>query len=199
MFKAMGHRLQELMILFFLAIFSKAAEGLKPCRAIVAPDAANNNYCLSWRLAVEANNVRGWWTVPARCLHYVEAYMVGGQYDRDIDLITEQILSYVSGIVLSGDGMDAWILDVDDTCLSNIFYYKGKRYGCDPYDPAAFKAWVLKERCTAIPAVFRLFQVLVESGFKVFIVTGRDQTLGQATIHNLHNQGFIGYERLFLR
>lgn len=130
MFKAMAQCLKELIFLYFLAIFSKAAEGLKPySRATVAPDAVNNNYCLSWRLAAEANNLRGWRTVPAQCMHYIEAYMMGGQYERDLDFITEQILSYVSEVVLSGDGMDAWILDVDDTCISNIFYYKKKRYG----------------------------------------------------------------------
>ncbi|KAJ9185539.1 hypothetical protein P3X46_005163 [Hevea brasiliensis] len=201
MFSTMAQRLQELMVLFFLAIFSKAVAGLKPyTRANLMPDAANNNYCLSWRLAVEANNVRGWRTVPAQCLRYIEAYMIGGQYDRDLEFITQQIWSYVSGIVPSSDGLDAWILDVDDTCISNVFYYKGKRYGCDPYDPAGFKAWALMGGCPAIPPLLRLFLDLVEGGFKVFLVTGRDQeSLGQATADNLHNQGFIGYERLILR
>ena len=71
---------------------------------------------------------------------------------------------------------------------------------CDPYDPAGFRAWALKGGCPAIPAVLGLFEYLVQSGFKVFLVTGRDQeTLGQVTIDNLHNQGFIGYERIILR
>ena len=79
---------------------------------------------------MEANNVREWRTVPSQCLSYVEAYMLGGQYDRDLDLIVDQILSYINEIVPSDDGaMDAWILDVDDTCISNLFYYRGKRYG----------------------------------------------------------------------
>ncbi|KAJ6381571.1 hypothetical protein OIU77_030284 [Salix suchowensis] len=156
------------------------------------------SYFLSWRLAVEANNARGWRTVPSQCSSYVEAYMLGGQYDRDLDLIVDQILSYINEIVPSDDGaMDAWILDVDDTCISNLFYYRGKRYGCDPFDPAGFKAWALKGGCPAIPAVLGLFKYLVRNGFKVFLITGRDQeTLGQATTDNLHNQGFIGYERL---
>lgn len=71
---------------------------------------------------------------------------------------------------------------------------------CDPYDPQGFKAWAMKGGCPAIPAVLRLFNQLVESGFKVFLVTGRDEeTLFQATSENLNNQGFIGYERLILR
>ncbi|KAJ4832539.1 hypothetical protein Tsubulata_000100 [Turnera subulata] len=169
MISEMMERLQEVLIFLFLAIFPKAT-GFKPCTKDSTSIDVGSAYCLSWRLGVEANNVRAWRTVPAQCFRYVETYMIGGQYDRDIGLIVEQILSYANQIYLSDDGMDAWILDVDDTCISNLLYYRGKRYG------------------------------LVQRGFKVFLLTGRDQeTLGQATLDNLQYQGFIGYERLILR
>lgn len=70
----------------------------------------------------------------------------------------------------------------------------------DPYDPPAFKTWAKKGECLAIPAIRRLFSKLVEMGFKVFLVTGRDEeNFGQITTENLHKQGFEGYERLVLR
>ncbi|TXG57493.1 hypothetical protein EZV62_015322 [Acer yangbiense] len=200
MFKAVMQPIREVLLFLFLAIFSKAT-GMKSCynsRATVPSD--GSSYCLSWRLAVEANNVRAWRTVPTQCLRYVESYMIDGQYDRDVELIVEQILSYVNQIALSDNGMDAWILDVDDTCISNVFYYKGKRYGCDPYDPSGFRAWALKGGCPGIPAVVGMFSTLVNGGFKVILVTGRDEeTFGQITRDNLHNQGFYGYDRLIMR
>ncbi|XP_065854698.1 LOW QUALITY PROTEIN: acid phosphatase 1 [Euphorbia lathyris] len=158
-------------------------------------------YCLSWRLAVEANNVCGWRTVPTtQCLGYVEGYMRGGQYKFDVELVINEITSFAKGIVVSDDGLDAWILDVDDTCISNLFYYKTKRYGCDPYDPEGFKTWAMKGECPAIPPVLRLFQELITNGFKVFLLTERDKdTLGLTTLHNLYNQGFLGYHRLIMR
>lgn len=121
--------IKEVLLFLLLAIFSKAT-GTKdyPYSRYRMPG-DGGSYCLSWRLAVEANNVRAWRTVPTQCLRYVESYMIGGQYDRDVELVVEQILIYVNEVVLSGDGMDAWILDVDDTCISNVYYYKGKRYG----------------------------------------------------------------------
>lgn len=71
---------------------------------------------------------------------------------------------------------------------------------CEPYDPQGFKMWASKGGSPAIPATLRLFNKLVEAGFKVILITGRDEeTLYQATSDNLHNQGFIGYERLILR
>ncbi|KAJ4704203.1 putative Acid phosphatase 1 [Melia azedarach] len=198
--RAMMQPIKEILVLLFLAIFSKAT-GLKYAYSRgsgVPSDGAS--YCLSWRLGVEANNVRAWRTVPTQCLRYVENYMIGGQYDRDVELIVEQILSYVSDIVVSSGGLDAWILDVDDTCISNVFYYRGKRFGCDPYDPAGFKSWALKGGCPAIPAVLGLYRQLVDRGFRVILLTGRDEeTFGQVTRDNLHNQGFTGYERLIMR
>lgn len=71
---------------------------------------------------------------------------------------------------------------------------------CEPYDPNGFRAWALKGGCPAIPSVLRLFNKLVETGFKVVLVTGRDEeTFGQVTHDNLHNQGFTGYHRMIMR
>ncbi|PWA48576.1 Acid phosphatase (Class B) [Artemisia annua] len=160
----------------------------------------SSSYCLSWRLAVETNNIKGWRTVPIQCLRHVEAYILGGQYDSDLNLIVDQISSYIDAIDVSDDGLDAWVLDVDDTCLSNIFYYEGKRFGGDPYDPHAFKEWASRGICPAIPPILRLFVKLIQRRFKVFLISGRDETtLGQTTLYNLHFQGFFGFERLILR
>ncbi|KAF7143583.1 hypothetical protein RHSIM_Rhsim05G0232700 [Rhododendron simsii] len=200
MISAAMQQIWEVFIVLFFATFTKSAY-TRSCGRPSAPlpdDSAS--YCLSWRLGVEANNVRAWRTVPTQCLRHIENYMTGGQYERDLNFIMEHIESYIDTIQLSEDGLDAWILDVDDTCISNVFYYRGKRFGCDPFDPDGFRKWALRGGCPAIPAVQRLFNNLVGSGFKVFLVTGRDEeTLGQATLDNLHNQGFIGYEKLIMR
>jgi hypothetical protein len=124
----MAQRIGEVLSFLVLAVFCKATSAMPSTwRASLPHEEAS--YCLSWRLAVEANNVRPWRTVPTHCLGYIETYMIGGQYFRDLDFIMDQILSYANEIILSGDGMDAWILDVDDTCISNVIYYGGKRYG----------------------------------------------------------------------
>ncbi|KAK9986332.1 hypothetical protein SO802_031283 [Lithocarpus litseifolius] len=202
MIRAMVHRVREVFIYLFLAVFYKATGTVKPYwrpGSGLSPD-NDRAYCLSWRLGVETNNVRAWRTVPSECKEYIETYMTRGQYYLDLNFITNQISTYADEIALSNDGMDAWILDIDDTCISNIIYYQGKRYGCDPYDPLGFKAWAMKGECSAIPFMLGLFDRLVQSGFKVILLTGRDEeTLGQATTDNLHSQGFIGYERLIFR
>ncbi|OIS96448.1 PREDICTED: acid phosphatase 1 isoform X2 [Nicotiana attenuata] len=197
-------QIRELLMLLLLASCSKLTASTTvwmPMWQQKYIEEKADSYCLSWRLGVETNNIRAWRTVPTHCLRYVENYMMRGQYERDVELIIDHVMDYVNDdVVLSNDGLDAWILDVDDTCLSNLFYYQGKRFGVDPYDPKGFHEWASKGVCPAIPAVLRLYNKLIESGFRVFLVTGRSEsTLGQATLYNLHNQGFLGYERLTLR
>eukprot|EP00268_Persea_americana_P041954 TRINITY_DN41941_c0_g1_i2.p1 TRINITY_DN41941_c0_g1~~TRINITY_DN41941_c0_g1_i2.p1 ORF type:complete len:296 (-),score=36.53 TRINITY_DN41941_c0_g1_i2:83-844(-) len=188
--------LWELLLLVFISMFSKTIGG-KPSSWFVPVE---TGYCTSWRVAVEAYNERAWRTVPVQCLRYVENYMLGGQYDQDINMVVEQIYNYMRDVAPAADGKDAWILDIDDTCLSNLLYYQGKRFGVDPFDPAAFSNWVQSRCCPAIPAVHGLFWKLINSGFKVFLLSGRDEeTMGESTADNLHNLGFLGYERLILR
>ncbi|XP_068644574.1 acid phosphatase 1 isoform X1 [Aristolochia californica] len=185
----------EVFVLMFISVFSKTEAKHTSRLSLPIED-----HCLSWRVGVEANNVRAWRSVPIQCLFYVEHYMLGGQYDRDVSMVVQQIYQYMADIVPGDDGKDAWILDVDDTCLSNLCYYQGKRYGVDPFDSIAFEKWAMKASCPAIPAVLGLFERLIDSGFKVFLLSGRDEEkLGIPTIENLENQGIVGYERIILR
>ncbi|XP_073113557.1 acid phosphatase 1 isoform X2 [Elaeis guineensis] len=187
----------ELLLLILANLFSRGTGMMLGPRSSMAVDSC---YCLSWRFAVEANNAQAWRMVPAQCVFYVENYMLAGQYNKDLDMVMEQISTYLNGIVAADDGMDAWVLDIDDTCLSNLWYYEGKRFGGDPWDPSTFKSWAQGGLCPAIPAVLRLYKRLKKGGFNVFLLTGRDEeALGAPTARNLHAQGFIGYERLILR
>ncbi|KAG0546343.1 hypothetical protein BDA96_02G439400 [Sorghum bicolor] len=157
-------------------------------------------YCLTWRVMVEANNAKGWRTVPAQCVGYVRGYMAWGQYHRDVAAVAEQAAAYATQVAppAGGDGLDAWVLDVDDTCLSNQPYYQVKQFGA--YDPVAFRAWASRAICPGIPAMQWLLQTLRSRGFRVFVVTGRDEeTLGSCTAANLAAAGFSGYDRLIMR
>ncbi|KAL1819217.1 hypothetical protein ACET3Z_014086 [Daucus carota] len=199
--------IRGVVVIFMVAVLAEVGKGARSLSSNWKPRLEGGNYdysysyCLSWRLAAETNDIRGWRTVPSECLRHVQSYMLLGQYNLDLNLIIfEHIFPYINSIPLSNDGYDAWILDIDDTCLSNIVYYKLRQFGCEPYDPQGFKMWASRGGCPAVPATLRLFNKLVETGLKVILVSGRDEeTLYQATADNLHNQGFIGYERLILR
>lgn len=125
-------RLATLAVALVLAPWLQAAEGA-PWFWPPMPIGGDDPYCLSWRVMVEANNAKGWRTVPAQCVGYVRGYMAWGQYSRDVGGVAEAAVAYAAQIAPpaggGGDGRDAWVLDVDDTCLSNQPYYQLKQFG----------------------------------------------------------------------
>ncbi|KAF3331865.1 acid phosphatase 1 [Carex littledalei] len=113
--------------------------------------------------------------------------------------LMEMISMYLDGMDAGDDGMDAWVLDIDDTCLSNLLYYRGKQFGGMLFDTAALK-WAAKGMCSAILPVLDLFNKLIERGYKVFLLTGQDDlTFRDITTANLQDQGYFGYKRLIMR
>lgn len=128
--------IRVVVVIFIVAVLAEVGETGRHLRSNWKPKVEGSNYdysysyCLSWRLAAETNDIRGWRTVPSECLRHVQSYMLLGQYNLDLNLIIfEHIFPYINSIPLSNDGYDAWILDVDDTCLSNIMYYKLRQFG----------------------------------------------------------------------
>lgn len=88
------------------------------------------NYCESWRINVELNNIRGFEVVPEECVEYIKKYMTSSQYKADSERAIEEVTLYLSSCcTLKGDGKDAWIFDVDDTLLSTVPYYKKHGFG----------------------------------------------------------------------
>lgn len=88
------------------------------------------NYCESWRINVELNNIRGFSVVPQECVEHVKKYMTSSQYKADSVRAVEEIRLYLSGCcTLKGDGKDSWIFDIDETLLSTIPYYKKHGFG----------------------------------------------------------------------
>lgn len=79
--------------------------------------------CLSWRLAVETNNLQGWKLVPQSCEDYVGNYMLGQQYRHDCEVVADAAIEYAKTVEVAGDGKDLWVFDIDETSLSNIPYY----------------------------------------------------------------------------
>ncbi|CAM0907624.1 unnamed protein product [Alopecurus aequalis] len=193
---ALDRRRLIVLLVGFLLVLDKAADGAPWS---FWPPGGDPGVCLSWRVMVEANNAKFWRAVPAPCVGYVWAYMAWGQYGRDVSTAADEIAAYAATQAPAGDdGLDAWVLDVDDTCLSNLLYYQAKQFG--PYDPAAFKAWASRGMCPGIPPMVGLFRTLKAAGFRVFLLSGRDEeALGACTAANLAAAGFAGYDRLIMR
>nr|BAJ89326.1 predicted protein [Hordeum vulgare subsp. vulgare]BAJ94050.1 predicted protein [Hordeum vulgare subsp. vulgare] len=155
--------------------------------------------CDSWRLGVEAHNVRDWKTVPASCEDYVGHYMVGDHYRRDSKVVIDQAIAYVDSLKLAGNGKEVWVFDVDETTLSNLPYYAKHGFGATPFNSTSFRAYAREGSAPALPETKRLYNKLLSVGIKPVILTGRRENLRASTTTNLRSQGYSRWMKLLLK
>eukprot|EP01018_Ginkgo_biloba_P016039 Gb_01129 [translate_table: standard] len=179
------------IVMVFVFIWAKIADG--------SNEPLESTYCLSWKLNVELNNIQNWKAVPEECVKYIEHYMLEGQYEKDVATAIDHAILYAKEFRPVGDGMDVWILDVDDTSLSNLEYYKGRKFGGELFDPISFNIWALSGQCPALSPTLELYKQLIASGFKVFFISGRHESQRIITEENLISKGYTDWAGLILR
>jgi acid phosphatase len=155
--------------------------------------------CTSWRFAGEANNLSPWKTVPKECAEYVKEYMTGKGYVYDLEIVSNEAGEFAKSIQLKDDGLDAWIFDIDETLLSNLPYYSAHGYGFEVFDHGKFDAWVEKGVAPAIEPSLKLYEDVLNLGYKVILLTGRKESHRAVTVDNLINAGFRDWHQLILR
>ncbi|KAI3521469.1 hypothetical protein L1887_10937 [Cichorium endivia] len=157
--------------------------------------------CLSWRLAVETNNLQNWTVIPLACKDYVGHYMLGKQYRQDVDLVTAEAYEFAKGLNLAGDGMDVWVFDIDETTISNLPYYARDSvgFGAVPLNLTTFNAWLEEAAGLAIPGSLKLYKKLIALGFKIVFLTGTEEIHREARTKNLKAVGYTTWEKLILR
>ncbi|KAF8027609.1 hypothetical protein BT93_E0502 [Corymbia citriodora subsp. variegata] len=152
--------------------------------------------CLSWRLAVETDNIRNWDVVPSVCENYV-----GHQYRKDSNAVAWAAYQYAKGLTLKKDGKDVWIFDIDDTSLSNLPYYArpDNAFGAKEYNETTFTEWELEGKAPALPATLGLYKRLLKLGFKIVFISGKSESLRAITIYNMKKVGYYTWEKLVLK
>ncbi|MCD7449255.1 hypothetical protein HAX54_050995 [Datura stramonium] len=157
--------------------------------------------CLSWRLAVETNNLKDWKLVPSVCENYVGHYMLGKQYRRDCEFVAKEAIAYAKGLKLGGDGKDVWVFDIDETTLSNLPYYARSdvAFGAIPYNSAKFHEWISEAKAPAIPSILGVYKTLLSLGIKPIFLTGTREIFRQVRIENLKKVGYTNWEILILK
>ncbi|KAJ4783521.1 hypothetical protein LUZ62_034767 [Rhynchospora pubera] len=155
--------------------------------------------CDSWRFAAEANNLAPWRVVPTECGAYVRDYVTGLAYRFDLEMVARESLNHARTVEIKGDGMDAWIFDIDETLLSNLPYYTSHGYGLELFNAHEFDIWVEKAIAPAIESSLILYEEVRSLGFKIFLLTGRSEGHMNVTIENLKRAGFLHWDKLILR
>jgi predicted secreted acid phosphatase len=134
----------------------------------------------------------------------ITEYKRSGAYDRDVAAVIENAQSYIvrrARLVRT----PAIILDIDETTLSNWPEIQANDYGriasgsCNlPSGPCGSTSWVASAQADAIAPTLKLFHAAKASGVSIFFVTGRSETVREATETNLRKAGYDGWTALIM-
>ncbi|CAH1453041.1 unnamed protein product [Lactuca virosa] len=158
------------------------------------------NYCESWRINVELNNIREFSVVPSECTDYIGKYMSGAQFKADSEATIEECTLYLNThCEIKKDGKDAWIFDIDDTLLSTVPFYKKHGNGGEKLNATDLEGWMAQGKATAIDYSWNFFNDIKRRGMQIILISSRKEYLRDATIDNLVDAGFHGWKSLYLR
>jgi predicted secreted acid phosphatase len=101
----------------------------------------------------------------------------------------------------------ALVLDIDETSRSNWEGLAANDFGrvaggsCDtlPQGPCGLVAWTQLARATVIEPTLAVYRAAQQDGVTVFFITGRDESMRDATVRNLAGAGYTDYAELVMQ
>lgn len=90
----------------------------------------------------------------------------------------------------------AVVFDIDETLLSNWPYLSAVQFAIAP---DTFAAWTKRERGIALEPMRAVYARAQARGIPIFLVTGRGETLREATRRDLTEAGYSGWSGLFMK
>jgi len=121
-----------------------------------------------------------------------------GCYTKSLELQEQRAMALLESAAAyrKAGEKPALVLDIDDTSLSTWPELSANDFG---FVSSVWNAWAETSSAPAIPGTLRLFKRAQELGVAVFFITGRADTLRDATERNLHNAGYDKWDGLTLR
>jgi hypothetical protein len=120
-----------------------------------------------------------------------------GCYTKALDLEEQHAMAFLERAAAhkkAGEKL-ALVLDIDDTSLSTWPEISAADFG---FVSNEWQTWAESASAPVIPGTLRLFKRAQELSVAVFFITGRADTLRDATERNLHSAGYDKWDGLAL-
>ncbi|XP_057773177.1 acid phosphatase 1-like [Salvia miltiorrhiza] len=197
-------RLSLLVFVAFTLLSSSHADAeFNPIRQLGRHSVGSDDYkvnCQSFRVGVEANNLRDWITIPSYCKSYIKTYLQKNQYSLDVEAIAFEAVDYAESLQKDVFLKDIWVFDIEETLLSNLGYLASSSvdFGTQQVYATPYYEW-LTSNATVVPAILELYNAVVENGFEIVLLSEAPESIGDALVQALQNAGFSGWTKLILK
>lgn len=124
----------------------------------------------------------------------VQDYYESGRYSKDMKEIIANAEDEINNIKLTKNSV--MVFDVDETALSN---YEGVTRVHFGYVESLWDEWINEAKAPATPEVKALYDFVISKNIDVIFITGRDNSLYNATYKNLKSAGYTKFDTLILK
>ncbi len=121
-------------------------------------------------------------------------YYESGKFDRELNNVVDKAIEQFRNISLQDS--DAVIFDIDETALSNYKINKELDFG---YIQSMWDDWVQEAKAPAMSGVKRLYDYILQKGFRIVFITGRKDFQYNSTYKNLLSAGYTKFDTLIVR
>lgn len=126
----------------------------------------------------------------------IKTYYYSGNWQNSTKCVTKKAKEILNKYLPIADKKLAVVFDIDDTLLSTFEINLLNDFG---YIKSRNRAWEQKAEAPPIEPMLDLYNFLIDSGFAVFLLTGREEFQRAATIKNLSKAGFKKWKGLYLK
>jgi len=151
-------------------------------------------------LAIAALLVAGCASEPKPNLTHAKWRMVdwhdSGAYLRDFAVASQRADKILDRCLCKLPPNAAIVFDIDETLLSNWQFLRDNDFGVTM---TAFAPWAQTSRDTALDPMGKVFAKARAYRIPIFLISGRPESLRNATERNLNNAGYWGWTHLYLR
>jgi acid phosphatase len=162
------------------------------------PVAASNQPVLRFAPVAPGERIPNLQKFTDELKQYHECTCKCGCYGRDLNLQSERAIAFLRRRAAHGakEHKLAVVLDIDETTLSN--YPEMLKTGF-VFNQKESDAWIDAGSAKAIPGTLNIYNEAKKLGATVFFLTGRGESLREATERNLRAEGFDGWQQLIMR
>ena len=126
----------------------------------------------------------------------IRAYVDGGQYQRDIEVVARRIKAWIEERTAKGGSKLTVVFDLDETLLLNWPHMSAMDFG---YVKREWDRWVEDAKAPAIDSVREVYRTARRLGVDVIFITGRTEDARAGTERNLRSIECSDYAALIFR
>ena len=124
----------------------------------------------------------------------VNAYYTNGTYEKELSAVLDKATSQINEVPFEKNAVV--IFDLDETSFNNFGQIKKYDFG---FDFNTWENWIQQGAAPPIVPVRNFYNALHQRGFKTIFLTGRNENQYAATLKNLKEAGYTGYDTLIVR